>query len=100
MGPGFSKVVCAGTPRARATRQPIPNLAVKLCSGDNTAGASLWEDSEAPAAYCTTSRRAEALPHMACLPFLRRLLQYNTETPREDTKCLTRIKLRLGLGNN
>lgn len=30
------------------TRQSIPNLAVKLCYGDNTAGGALWENSLAP----------------------------------------------------
>ncbi len=33
---------------AEETRQSIPNLAVKLCCGDNTAGGALWEDSSAP----------------------------------------------------
>ena len=43
---------------AEETRQSIPNLAVKLCCGDNTAGGALWEDSSAPGlliffpAYC------------------------------------------------
>jgi hypothetical protein len=30
------------------TRQSIPNLAVKLCYGDNTAGGALWENSLVP----------------------------------------------------
>ena len=33
---------------AEETRQSIPNLAVKLCCGDNTAGGALWEDSSVP----------------------------------------------------
>ena len=33
---------------AEETRQSIPNLAVKLCCGDNTVGGALWEDSSAP----------------------------------------------------
>lgn len=33
---------------AEETRQTIPNLAVKLCCGYNTAGGALWEDSSAP----------------------------------------------------
>jgi hypothetical protein len=35
---------------AEETRQSIPNLAVKLCHGDNTAGGALWENSLAPGA--------------------------------------------------
>jgi hypothetical protein len=35
---------------AEETRQSIPNLAVKLCCGDNTAGGALWENSSAPGA--------------------------------------------------
>jgi hypothetical protein len=33
---------------AEETRQSIPNLAVKLCYGDNTAGGALWENSLVP----------------------------------------------------
>lgn len=33
---------------AEETRQSIPNLAVKLCCGDNTAGGALWKNSSAP----------------------------------------------------
>lgn len=38
---------------AEETRQSIPNLAVKLCCGDNTAGGALWEDSSAPGPFHT-----------------------------------------------
>ena len=37
-----------GAQGAEETRQSIPNLAVKLCCGDNTAGGALWEDSSVP----------------------------------------------------
>jgi hypothetical protein len=33
---------------AEETRQSIPNLAVKLCYGDNTAGGAPWENSLVP----------------------------------------------------
>lgn len=33
---------------AEETRQSIPNLAVKLCYGDNTVGGALWKNSSAP----------------------------------------------------
>lgn len=41
----------SGALGAEETRQPIPNLAVKLCCGDNTAGGALWEDSSAPGIF-------------------------------------------------
>jgi hypothetical protein len=40
---------------AEETRQSIPNLAVKLCRGDNTAGGALWENSSAPGTTRTYS---------------------------------------------
>lgn len=40
----------AGALGAEVPRQPIPNLAVKLYSGNNTVGAALWKDSSVPAA--------------------------------------------------
>jgi len=42
--------VHAGALGAEVPRQSIPNLAVKLYSGDNTVGAALWKDSSVPAA--------------------------------------------------
>lgn len=44
----------AGALGAEVTRQSIPNLAVKLYSGDNTVGGALWENSSAPAANYAT----------------------------------------------
>ena len=41
---------------AEETRQSIPNLAVKLCYGDNTVGGALWKNSSAPG---TTFRTRE-----------------------------------------
>lgn len=40
----------AGALGAEVPRQSIPNLAVKLYSGNNTVGAALWKDSSVPAA--------------------------------------------------
>jgi hypothetical protein len=37
---------------AEETRQSIPNLAVKLCYGDNTVGGALWKNSSAPGKSC------------------------------------------------
>jgi hypothetical protein len=48
----------AGALGAEVTRQSIPNLAVKLYSGDNTVGGALWENSSAPAAnYATITEK-------------------------------------------
>ncbi len=44
----------AGALGTEVTRQSIPNLAVKLYSGDNTVGGALWENSSAPAANYAT----------------------------------------------
>ena len=49
---------------AEETRQSIPNLAVKLCCGDNTAGGALWEDSSAPGPPPQANAPSEMLSHL------------------------------------
>ena len=41
---------------AEETRQSIPNLAVKLCYGDNTVGEALWKNSLAPGKNVTDKK--------------------------------------------